>query len=55
MLMGLISEQATISERLTGLTEEMIKTHELGLGIVIHPQLIRETIDLLPTMDATKP
>jgi S1-C subfamily serine protease len=47
-VVGLISEQATVSEQIRGLTETMMKTHEVGLGIVIHSQLIRETIALLP-------
>lgn len=47
-LMGLISEEATISEQLSGLTESMVRTHQLGLGVVVHPQLIREVIDALP-------
>ena len=47
-VMGLISEEATMSEQINSLTESTVKTHELGLGIVIHAQLIKETIDRLP-------
>jgi hypothetical protein len=47
-LVGLISEEATVTEQLSGLTESTIRTHQLGLGVVIHAQMIKETIELLP-------
>jgi len=47
-VMGLISEQAELNEKITSLEETTVKTHDLGLGIVINSELIKETIDLLP-------
>jgi hypothetical protein len=49
-VMGLISEEAQMNEQITSLTETTIKTHDLGLGIVIQGELIKETIDLLPPL-----
>jgi hypothetical protein len=47
-LLGLISEQQSVKEQLSGLTESLIRTHELGLGVVVQAQMIKETIELLP-------
>lgn len=47
-LMGLISEEKVMPEQVNTLTETTTKFHELGLGVVIHAAIIRETIARLP-------
>jgi len=50
-ILGLISEEAQFKETVNSMTETMVKTHDLGLGVVIPAQLIKETIDLLPPIE----
>ena len=47
-LMGLVTEEAILSESVRTLSADSVIRHQLGLGIVIHAQLIKDTIGLLP-------
>lgn len=51
-IVGLISQEARFQETIPSMTETIIKTHDLGLGVVIPAQLIKETVDLLPPIPA---
>jgi len=41
---GLVSQEQNVSERIKSLTEELIRTHRLALGVVIHASFIEELL-----------
>ncbi len=45
---GLVSQEQNVSERIKSLTEELIKTHRLALGVVIHASFIEELLRSIP-------
>lgn len=45
---GLVSQEQNVTERIKSLTEELIKTHKLSLGVVIHARFIEELVRSLP-------
>lgn len=45
---GLVSQEQNLTERIKSLTEELIKTHKLSLGVVIHARFIEELVRSLP-------
>lgn len=47
-VMGLVSEQHMITQKITEPFGERTKRYPLGLGVVVHASLIKETLDLLP-------
>jgi hypothetical protein len=47
-IMGLVTEEALLTEPIKTLNADSIIRHQLGIGIVVHAQLIKDTIDLLP-------
>jgi S1-C subfamily serine protease len=47
-LVGLVSQEQQFRERIQSLAEITVRTHRLGLAVVVHAHFIRETIDLLP-------
>lgn len=49
LVMGLVSKQTQVTERMRSLTEEVTRQHRLGLAVVVHASFIREVIDMLPT------
>jgi hypothetical protein len=48
---GLVSEQKYVKEKITSLNETRETKYQLGLAIVIHAQFIKETIEMLPSLD----
>src|SRR5216683_1513812 len=46
-VLGLVSQEQEIKERIQSLTEITERTHRLALAVVVHAQFIRETIDAL--------
>lgn len=47
-IVGLVSEEAKITETISSLTERSIKSYDLGVGIIIPSPFISETIKMLP-------
>lgn len=47
-VLGLVSQEQEVKERIQSLTESTERTHRLALAVVVHAQFIRETIDALP-------
>jgi len=47
-ILGLVSQEAFMNEPVSTLDEDTVKRHQLGLGIVVQAQAIKEAIDLLP-------
>ena len=47
-IIGLVSQEAKISETVTSLNEQSIRTYQLGLGVVVPARFILETISRLP-------
>jgi S1-C subfamily serine protease len=47
-LVGLVSQEQQFRERIESLAEITVRTHRMGLALVVHAHFIRETIDLLP-------
>jgi len=47
-ILGLVSEEATLNEPVSTLDENSVIRHQLGLGVVVQAQAIKEAIDLLP-------
>lgn len=48
---GLVSQQHIVSEKIRSLYEEKLKKYPLALAKVIHASFIKETIDLLPSVE----
>jgi len=47
-VLGLVSQDLSKVEEVSSLTEKTIKQHKLGIAVVVHAELIRETIKMLP-------
>lgn len=47
-LAGLVSQQKFVNEEVRSLRETRTERHQLGLAIVIHASLIKETVEMLP-------
>jgi len=47
-VLGLVSQEQEVKERIESLDEVAVRTHRLALAVVIHAHFIRETIDALP-------
>ena len=47
-IIGLVSQEQEIKERIESLAEITVRTHRLGLAVVVHSLFIRETVDSLP-------
>jgi S1-C subfamily serine protease len=47
-VVGLVSQQQEVQERIESLSEVTVRKHTLGLAVVVHAAFIRETIDALP-------
>ena len=54
MLMGLVSEEISLTEEQRGIFENRSERYPLGLAKIVPSAFIKETIDLLPAGDATK-
>jgi len=50
-IIGLVSKQLSVTEKITSLTEETNRKHPLGLAVVIPATYIREVVELLPDRD----
>lgn len=48
-ILGLVSQEAKVSETITSINEHSIRTYQLGLGIIVPSRFIRETIEMLPS------
>lgn len=48
---GLVSEEHIITEEITSLYEKQMKVYPLALAKVIHASFIKETIEMLPSID----
>lgn len=48
---GLVSEEHIITEEITSLYEKQMKAYPLALAKVIHASFIKETIEMLPSID----
>lgn len=47
-IVGLVSQEAKVTETIDSLNERQIRSYQLGLGIIVPARFIRETIDALP-------
>jgi hypothetical protein len=47
-ILGVVSQEAFMNEPVSTLDEDAVKRHQLGLGVVVQAQAIKEAIDLLP-------
>ncbi len=47
-ILGLVSQEQEVKERIESLAEVIIRTHRLALAVVVHAHFIRETIEALP-------
>jgi len=47
-IVGLVSQEQNVTERIKSLTEELIKTHRLALGVVIHASFIDDLLRSIP-------
>jgi hypothetical protein len=50
MLIGLVSKQKMITEKVKSYMEEVTRHHQIELAEIIHAAIIRETIELLPNV-----
>ena len=48
LIMGLVSSEATLEEKVKSLDEERLITHKLNLATIIQAEFIKETIEMLP-------
>jgi hypothetical protein len=51
IIMGLVSEERSITEQSSGLYSQELRQFPLGLAVVVHASLIKEAISLLPPPD----
>jgi S1-C subfamily serine protease len=49
-VVGLVSQQQEVVERIESLSEVTVRKHSLGLAVVVHAAFIRDTIDALPPL-----
>lgn len=47
-VVGLVSQQQEVQERIESLGEVTVRKHPLALAVVVHASFIREAIDALP-------
>ena len=47
-LLGLVSQEISHQEMITGLDQQSVRQHKLGLGVVVHARFIKEVIAQLP-------
>lgn len=54
-LIGVVSEERTVEERITGVDQVTIKKHRIGLAVVVHASFVRGLVDQLfpPTPPAS--
>lgn len=50
MVMGLVSQEMSLKERIESLSETMEREHKLGIAMVVHAQFIGDTIKMLPPL-----
>jgi S1-C subfamily serine protease len=46
---GLVSEEESISQTMTGVYEQEVRQLQLGLAVVVHASLIKQTVEMLPS------
>jgi hypothetical protein len=46
---GLVSQEESLSQVMTGVYEQEVRQLQLGLAVVIHASLIRQAIEMLPS------
>lgn len=46
-LVGVVSEERTLDEKLTGIDEVTVKKHRLGLAVVVHAAFVRQLVSRL--------
>src|SRR5882762_3565033 len=51
IIMGLVSEERSITEQISGLYSQELRQFPLGLAVVVHASLIKEAIGFLPPPD----
>jgi S1-C subfamily serine protease len=47
-LIGVVSQEMAVTERVESLTEESLKRHKLALGVIVHASFVKETLAMLP-------
>lgn len=50
-ILGLVSEEKIVPQVTIGVYEQEVRQLQLGLAVVIHSSLIKQTIDMLPAPD----
>lgn len=48
-IVGLVSQEELFSQMSTGLYDQEIRQLQLGLAVIVHASLIKQTLDMLPT------
>jgi hypothetical protein len=51
IIMGLVSKEATLEQRIAGPYSNEVRELQLGLAQVVHANRIKQTINLLPSPD----
>ena len=57
-LVGVVSEERTLDEKLTGIDEVTVRKHRLGLAVVVHAAFVRQLVSQLfppPAAPAANP
>jgi hypothetical protein len=54
-IMGLVSEEKLYSEITSGPYSQEVRQTQLGLAVIVHASIIKQTIEMLPTPIATGP
>lgn len=50
IMMGVVSQEQNLEERVQSLSETVVKKHKLGLAVVVHARFVKEIIDMLPSL-----
>jgi hypothetical protein len=54
-LIGLVSQETLYNEMSTGQYSQEVRQTQLGLAVIVHASIIKQTIEMLPTPVATGP
>lgn len=52
MILGVVSQEQAIEERVQSLSETLVRKHKLGLAVIVHARFVKEVLTMLPAIPA---
>lgn len=53
MIMGVVSQEHGLEERVQSLSETVVRKHKLGLAVIVHARFVSEILSMLPPIPVT--